>query len=168
MTVRPAGWSARTTRASHAMFVMMNEARLGVGVQGLAQSEVAYQNAVDLRERAPAGPRDHRREIAGQAGRSDHRSSGCAAHADDNQGLQRSGARFRDLDRAARATSRIARRREGAGSGRRPHGPDDAGHQRRADRSGFANAVQAQQIFGGTATSPNMAWSSSCAMRASP
>jgi len=29
-----------------AMFVMMNEARLGVGVQGLAQSEVAYQNAV--------------------------------------------------------------------------------------------------------------------------
>ncbi len=34
------------------MFVMMNEARLGVGIQGLAQSEVAYQNAVDFaRER---------------------------------------------------------------------------------------------------------------------
>ncbi|MEE9313810.1 MAG: acyl-CoA dehydrogenase C-terminal domain-containing protein [Rhizobiaceae bacterium] len=29
-----------------AMFVMMNEARLGVGVQGMSQSEVAYQNAV--------------------------------------------------------------------------------------------------------------------------
>ena len=29
----------------NAMFVMMNEARLGVGVQGLALSEVAYQNA---------------------------------------------------------------------------------------------------------------------------
>ena len=29
-----------------AMFIMMNAARLGVGVQGLAQSEVAYQNAV--------------------------------------------------------------------------------------------------------------------------
>ncbi|MEM9331853.1 MAG: acyl-CoA dehydrogenase C-terminal domain-containing protein [Pseudomonadota bacterium] len=28
-----------------AMFIMMNEARLGVGLQGLAQSEVAYQNA---------------------------------------------------------------------------------------------------------------------------
>ena len=27
------------------MFTMMNEARLGVGVQGLALSEVAYQNA---------------------------------------------------------------------------------------------------------------------------
>lgn len=28
-----------------AMFIMMNEARLGVGLQGLAQSEAAYQNA---------------------------------------------------------------------------------------------------------------------------
>lgn len=33
-------------RGLNAMFVMMNEARLGVGVQGLSQSEVAYQNAV--------------------------------------------------------------------------------------------------------------------------
>jgi alkylation response protein AidB-like acyl-CoA dehydrogenase len=30
------------------MFVMMNEARLGVGLQGLAMSEVAYQNAADF------------------------------------------------------------------------------------------------------------------------
>ncbi|WP_181706317.1 acyl-CoA dehydrogenase C-terminal domain-containing protein [Chthonobacter rhizosphaerae] len=29
-----------------AMFTMMNEARLGVGIQGLSQGEVAYQNAV--------------------------------------------------------------------------------------------------------------------------
>jgi alkylation response protein AidB-like acyl-CoA dehydrogenase len=29
-----------------AMFIMMNAARLGVGVQGLAQGEIAYQNAV--------------------------------------------------------------------------------------------------------------------------
>ena len=34
-------------RGMKAMFVMMNEARLGVGIQGLSQSEVAYQNAVD-------------------------------------------------------------------------------------------------------------------------
>ena len=45
-----------------AMFVMMNEARLGVGIQGLAISEVAYQNgaayAVDrLQGRALAGPK---------------------------------------------------------------------------------------------------------------
>jgi hypothetical protein len=30
----------------HAMFTMMNVARLGVGLQGLSQSEVAYQNGV--------------------------------------------------------------------------------------------------------------------------
>lgn len=30
------------------MFVMMNEARLGVGLQGLAQAEVSYQNAADF------------------------------------------------------------------------------------------------------------------------
>ncbi len=44
------------------MFVMMNEARLGVAVQGLAQSEVAYQNAVAyardrLQGRSLSGPR---------------------------------------------------------------------------------------------------------------
>lgn len=43
------------------MFVMMNEARLGVGVQGLSQAEIAYQNAVDfsndrLQSRSLAGP----------------------------------------------------------------------------------------------------------------
>jgi len=34
-------------KGMRAMFTMMNEARLGVGIQGLAASEVAYQNAVD-------------------------------------------------------------------------------------------------------------------------
>ncbi|MCA0422663.1 MAG: acyl-CoA dehydrogenase C-terminal domain-containing protein [Proteobacteria bacterium] len=46
----------------NAMFVMMNEARLGVAVQGLAQSEVAYQNAVAyakdrIQGRALTGPK---------------------------------------------------------------------------------------------------------------
>jgi alkylation response protein AidB-like acyl-CoA dehydrogenase len=46
-----------------AMFIMMNAARLGVGVQGLAQGEVAYQNgaayARDRRQgRALTGPAD--------------------------------------------------------------------------------------------------------------
>ena len=45
------------------MFVMMNEARLGVGLQGLAMSEVAYQNAVDfakqrLQGRSLTGPKN--------------------------------------------------------------------------------------------------------------
>ncbi|RYG98710.1 MAG: acyl-CoA dehydrogenase, partial [Alphaproteobacteria bacterium] len=46
-----------------AMFIMMNAARLGVGLQGLAQGEVAYQNAVqyakDRRQgRALTGPKE--------------------------------------------------------------------------------------------------------------
>ncbi|GLK81721.1 acyl-CoA dehydrogenase C-terminal domain-containing protein [Methylopila turkensis] len=41
------GWLVgEENRGLPAMFTMMNEARLGVGIQGLAQSEVAYQNAV--------------------------------------------------------------------------------------------------------------------------
>ncbi|HJP34849.1 MAG TPA: acyl-CoA dehydrogenase family protein, partial [Gammaproteobacteria bacterium] len=39
-------------KGMRAMFIMMNAARLGVGVQGLAQSEVSYQNAASYsRER---------------------------------------------------------------------------------------------------------------------
>ena len=41
------GWLiGQENKGLNAMFVMMNEARLGVGLQGLAISEVAYQNAV--------------------------------------------------------------------------------------------------------------------------
>ena len=45
----------------NAMFIMMNEARLGVGLQGLAGSEVAYQNAAAyakdrIQGRALTGP----------------------------------------------------------------------------------------------------------------
>src|SRR5262245_6037906 len=40
------GWLVgEENRGINAMFTMMNDARLGVGVQGLALSEVAYQNA---------------------------------------------------------------------------------------------------------------------------
>ena len=34
-------------KGMRAMFTMMNEARLGVGMQGLSQAEAAYQNALD-------------------------------------------------------------------------------------------------------------------------
>ena len=45
------------------MFVMMNEARMGVGMQGLSQSDVAYQNAVlyandRLQGRSLTGPKN--------------------------------------------------------------------------------------------------------------
>ena len=58
------GWLVgQENRGLNAMFVMMNEARLAVGVQGLAQSEVAYQNAVAyakerLQGRALTGPKN--------------------------------------------------------------------------------------------------------------
>jgi alkylation response protein AidB-like acyl-CoA dehydrogenase len=52
-----------------AMFIMMNAARLGVGLQGLAQGEVAYQNAV-------AYAKDRRQ---GRALRPDEREPGAKA-----------------------------------------------------------------------------------------
>jgi acyl-CoA dehydrogenase len=47
------GWlMGEANKGLNAMFTMMNEARLAVGMQGLAQSEVAYQNAaIYARER---------------------------------------------------------------------------------------------------------------------
>ena len=63
-----------------AMFTMMNNARLGVALQGLGIGEVAYQSAGLCRRQAP-GTRAHRIEGAGEAGRSDHRPSRYPSHA---------------------------------------------------------------------------------------
>jgi len=58
------GWLVgEANKGLRAMFTMMNEARLGVGIQGLAQSEVAYQNAAAyakerLQGRALTGPKN--------------------------------------------------------------------------------------------------------------
>jgi acyl-CoA dehydrogenase len=50
------GWLvSQPNRGLNAMFVMMNEARLGVGMQGLAMSEVAYQNAASYAKERLAG-----------------------------------------------------------------------------------------------------------------
>lgn len=50
-------------KGMRAMFIMMNAARLGVGLQGLSQSEVSYQNAVAyaqdrLQGRSLSGPKN--------------------------------------------------------------------------------------------------------------
>ncbi|NUS99580.1 MAG: acyl-CoA dehydrogenase, partial [Sphingomonas sp.] len=45
-----------------AMFIMMNAARLGVGLQGLAQGEVAYQNAVAYARERRQGRSLHKEE----------------------------------------------------------------------------------------------------------
>ncbi|MDG5751308.1 acyl-CoA dehydrogenase C-terminal domain-containing protein [Qipengyuania sp. XHP0211] len=58
------GWLVgEESKGLAAMFIMMNAARLGVGIQGLSQAEVSYQNAVayalDRRQgRALTGPAD--------------------------------------------------------------------------------------------------------------
>ncbi len=57
------GWLVgQEHKGLRAMFTMMNEARLGVGLQGLSQSEVAYQNALvyaqeRLQGRSLTGPK---------------------------------------------------------------------------------------------------------------
>jgi hypothetical protein len=65
-----------------------------------------------LRERAPAGPLAHRPEVSRQARRSDHCPSGHSPRPDDHARLQRSRARFRDLDRAAGRSCDEGRGRE--------------------------------------------------------
>lgn len=58
------GWLVgEENKGMRTMFVMMNEARLGVGMQGLAQAEIAYQNAADfardrLQGRSLTGPQN--------------------------------------------------------------------------------------------------------------
>ena len=57
------GWLVgESEKGLAAMFIMMNAARLGVGLQGLAQGEVAYQNAVayakDRRQGRALNPED--------------------------------------------------------------------------------------------------------------
>lgn len=58
------GWLVgEENKGMRTMFVMMNEARLGVGMQGLAQAEIAYQNAADfardrLQGRSLTGPKN--------------------------------------------------------------------------------------------------------------
>ncbi|HEV2505223.1 MAG TPA: acyl-CoA dehydrogenase C-terminal domain-containing protein [Mesorhizobium sp.] len=132
-----------------AMFTMMNEARLGVGLQGLAQSEVAYQNAV-----AYARERLQGRSISG-AKSPDKKADPIIVHPDIRRNLMT----MRAFNEAGRAftlwtalKSDIAHR-----SG------DDADRQAADDHmglmtpvvkgvltdKGFEHAVMAQQVFGG-------------------
>jgi len=132
-----------------AMFTMMNEARLSVGIQGLAQSDVAYQNAVAyarerLQGRALTGPRNR-----------DGDADPIIVHPD----VRRSLMNIRAFNEAARALvlwtalrGDVAHRSE-----------DDAERQSADDHmglmtpiikgvltdTGFANTVAAQQIYGG-------------------
>jgi alkylation response protein AidB-like acyl-CoA dehydrogenase len=133
-----------------AMFIMMNAARLGVGLQGLAQGEVAYQNAA-------AYARDRRQ---GRALHESERDPGAKAdpilvHPDVRRMLMES----RAWNEAGRAlvlwgALQVDLMR---------HSPDEAERQTAEDLlglltpvikgyltdKGFAAAVHAQQVFGG-------------------
>jgi acyl-CoA dehydrogenase len=144
------GWLvAEENRGLHAMFVMMNEARLGVGVQGLALSEVAYQNAAQY-----AKDRLQGRAVSG-AKFADKPADPIIVHPDVRRILMT----IKAFNEAARALLLwLALRSDVA------HRSDDAKERESADDRlglltpvikgvltdlGFSNAVMAQQVFGG-------------------
>ena len=144
------GWLiGEENRGLNAMFAMMNEARLGVGVQGLALSEVAYQNAV-----AYAKERLQGRSISG-AKYPDKAADPIIVHPDVRRILMS----IRAFNEAARALvmwtalkSDIAHRSEDEKE--RKSADDHMGLLTPVIKgvltdSGFANAVLAQQVFGG-------------------
>ena len=145
------GWLVgEENKGLHAMFTMMNEARLGVGMQGLALSEVAYQNAAAYARDRLQGRSLTGVEGARQAGRPDHRPSGHAPHADRDPRLQRG--RARASCSGPRCKGDVAHR--SADAKERQAADDHMGLMTPVVKgvltdNGFANAVQAQQVFGG-------------------
>ena len=136
-------------RGLNAMFVMMNEARLGVGLQGLAIAEAAYQNAA-----AYARERLQGRALSGAKNPAD-KADPIIVHPD----VRRTLMTIRAWTEGGRAftlwtalQSDIARR-----------SPDEAARQAADDLlglmtpilkgvltdKGFDHAVMAQQVFGG-------------------
>jgi hypothetical protein len=136
-------------RGLNAMFTMMNEARLGVGVQGLALSEVAYQNAaIYARERLQG------RAISGTK-YPDKPADPIIVHPD----VRRTLMTIRAFNEAARALvmwtalkSDIAHRSDNEKD--RKSADDHMGLLTPVIKGvltdgGFANAVMAQQVYGG-------------------
>jgi 3-(methylsulfanyl)propanoyl-CoA dehydrogenase len=144
------GWLiGEENKGMQAMFVMMNEARLGVAVQGLAQSEVAYQNAA-----AYARDRLQGRSLSGPKA-PDKPADPIIVHPD----VRRSLLTIRAFNEAARAMVVWTSLKSDVA-----HRSDDAKEREAADDHmglmtpilkgvltdvGFSNAVLAQQIYGG-------------------
>jgi acyl-CoA dehydrogenase len=144
------GWLiGEENKGMQGMFVMMNEARLGVAVQGLAQSEVAYQNAVAyardrLQGRALTGPKAP-----------DKAADPIIVHPD----VRRTLLSIRAFNEAGRALVMWTALKSDVA-----HRSTDPKDREAADDhmglltpvlkgfltdNGFANAVQAQQMYGG-------------------
>ncbi len=144
------GWLVgEANRGLNAMFVMMNAARLGVAVQGLAQSEIAYQNAA-----AYAKDRLQGRSVSGVKA-PEKAADPLIVHPD----VRRMLLEIRSFNEAARALLMSA-----ALSEDESHGSPDEASRKTADERlglltpvlkgvltdiGFANAVKAQQVLGG-------------------
>ena len=139
----------KENKGLNAMFVMMNEARLGVGLQGLAISEVAYQNAV-----AYARERIQGRSLTGPKA-PDKKADPIIVHPDIRRMLMNIKA-FNEAGRAFMLWTAL--------KGDISHRSGDAGERQAADDlmslltpivkgvltdKGFENAVAAQQVYGG-------------------
>jgi alkylation response protein AidB-like acyl-CoA dehydrogenase len=144
------GWLiGEENKGMQGMFVMMNEARLGVAVQGLAQSEVAYQNAA-----AYAKDRLQGRSLTGPKA-PDKPADPIIVHPD----VRRTLLTIRAFNEAARAMvvwtslkSDVAHRSDNAKD--RQEADDHMGLMTPILKGvltdvGFSNAVLAQQMFGG-------------------
>ncbi|WP_265571215.1 acyl-CoA dehydrogenase C-terminal domain-containing protein [Sphingomicrobium nitratireducens] len=133
-----------------AMFIMMNAARLGVGLQGLAQGEVAYQNAV-----AYAKDRKQGRALKPEDRDMDAKADNLFVHPD----VRRMLLDAKSFNEAARALILW-----GALQVDLSHKSQDEAERERADDlvslltpvikgyltdRGFETTVQAQQVFGG-------------------
>ena len=132
-----------------AMFTMMNEARLGVGIQGLAISEIAYQNAVTY-----AKDRIQGRSLSGPKAK-DKPADPLIVHPDVRRMLMT----IRAINEAGRALVLYT-----AMKGDLSHVAEDEKERQAADDwmglltpvikgvltdKGFENAVMAQQVYGG-------------------
>ncbi len=144
------GWLVgEPNRGLHAMFTMMNSARLSVGLQGLSLSEVAYQNAVAYAKERLSG------RAAGGAKFPEKPADPIIVHADVRRMLMT----MRAFNEAARALvlwtalrGDIAHR--SADAGEREAAEDHMGLMTPVIKGaltelGFTNTVMAQQIFGG-------------------
>jgi acyl-CoA dehydrogenase len=144
------GWLiGEENRGLNAMFVMMNEARLGVANQGLAQSEAAYQNAAQYAKERLQG-----RALTG-AKQPDKPADPLLVHPD----VRRMLLEIRAFNESARAFMMYASLK--ADLARRS--PDEKQREEADDilglltpvlkgvltDKGFENAVKAQQVFGG-------------------
>jgi acyl-CoA dehydrogenase len=144
------GWLiGEENKGMQGMFVMMNEARLGVAVQGLGQSEVAYQNAVNYARERLQG-----RSISGVKA-ADKPADPIIVHPD----VRRTLLTIRAFNEAARAMvvwtalkSDVAHRSSDPKD--RQEADDHMGLMTPIMKgvmtgTGFANTVMAQQMYGG-------------------